>query len=65
MKNYTSDMREVYGVTQSQIATFDTSMKKTLRTRPTSGKTTAIRPSSSKNYWNLFKRQSISISLIL
>lgn len=43
-------MREVYGVTQSQIATFDTNMKKTMKTRPTSGKTTTIRPSSSKNY---------------
>lgn len=48
MRNYTSDMREVYGVTQSQIATFDSPLKKTIKTRPTSGKTTNVRPSSSK-----------------
>lgn len=48
MKNYSSDMREVYGVTQSQIATFDSPMKKTAKTRPTSGKTIGMRPSSSK-----------------
>jgi hypothetical protein len=48
LKNYTADMREVYGVTQSQIATFDSPMKKTAKTRPTSGKTTYVRPSSSK-----------------
>lgn len=48
MKNYTSDMRQVYGVTQSQIATFDSPLKKTAKTRPTSGKTIGMRPSSSK-----------------
>jgi hypothetical protein len=48
-KNYTSDIREIYGVTQSQIATFDSPLKKSnIKTRPTSGKTTYVRPSSSK-----------------
>ena len=51
-KQYSNDMREVYGVTQSQIATYDSPMKKSMRTRPTSGKTTNVRPSSSKHFWS-------------
>lgn len=52
MHNYTSDIREVYGVTQSQIATYDSPLKKTMmKTRPTSGKTTNVRPASSKYLW--------------
>lgn len=51
MKGYhNSDLREVYGVTQRQIATFDSPMKRTIRTVSTSGKTIAVRPSSSRNY---------------
>lgn len=54
-KNYTSDIREIYGVTQSQIATFDSPLKKSnIKTRPTSGKTTYVRPSSSKFMWNVW-----------
>lgn len=49
-KQYPNDMREVYGVTQNQIATFESPLKKTIKTRPTSGKTTNMRPSSSKYY---------------
>jgi hypothetical protein len=48
LKNYTSDFKEVYGVTQRQVATFDSPMKRSVLTRPTSGKTTNGRPSSSK-----------------
>ena len=51
MKYNTTDMREVYGVTQSQIATYDSPMKRSgmTKTRPTSGKTITVRPSSSKH----------------
>ncbi len=49
MRQHGSDAREVYGVTQSQIATFDSPLKSNMtRTRPTSGKTMNVRPSSSK-----------------
>jgi hypothetical protein len=52
MKSYGNngnDIREVYGVTQSQIATYDSPVKSGMtRTRPTSGKTMNMRPSSSK-----------------
>ncbi len=52
MKNYGSDVREVYGVTHSQIATYDSPMKSNMmKTRPTSGKTMNVRPSSSKYLW--------------
>lgn len=51
MKSYGSDAREVYGVTNSQIATYDSPMKSNMaKTRPTSGKTMNMRPSSSKNF---------------
>lgn len=50
-KNYPLDAREVYGVTQSQIATYESPMKKSMtKTRPTSGKTTNVRASSSKYF---------------
>ncbi len=65
LKNYPNDMREVYGVTQSQIATYDSPLKKTMKTRPTSGKTTTVRPSSSKfmwKWWQIYCEDGIHIS---
>jgi hypothetical protein len=44
-------MREVYSVTQNQLAVFDSPTKtNTVKTRPTSGKTINIRTTSSKYF---------------
>jgi hypothetical protein len=52
MKQYLSgDKKEVYAVTQNQLAMFDSPMKtSTVKTGPTSGKTINIRTSSSKYF---------------
>ena len=52
LKNsYTADQKEVYGVTPSQLAIYETSMKKTRvhSGRPTSSKTN-LRPNSASRY---------------
>ncbi len=52
LKKYGSEVKEVYGVTQSQIATYDSPLKSSMtKTRPTSGKTMNVRPASSKYLW--------------
>jgi hypothetical protein len=50
--NYLSNQREVYGVTPSQIAIYDSGVKKRITSatnRPTSSRTN-LRPSSAKNF---------------
>lgn len=50
--NYLSNQREVYGVTPSQIAVYDSGVKKRITSatnRPTSSRTN-LRPSSAKHF---------------